>query len=119
MFFYNILIFSLLLFLSSSDTEASVRKVINTCGKISYDQPASVEDCKDEGEICCFVSIKDDTDTITKFCVSSPSDIIKGDVEKHIKDYTGFTVVELQCNKSRYISNFIAVIVFFSIICLL
>ncbi len=102
--------------------QVTPKNVINTCGKkITYNEPQSAEDCVVEGQICCFVSIKDDKDGITKFCVSSPSDIEKKDVEKEIKDYTGFTVVDLHCNKSQYIHHSIIIQLFISIfyICIL
>ena len=92
------------------------RKVINTCGNMKYDEPTKSEDCVVEGEICCYVSIRDKKNEITKFCVSSPSDIEKEDVEEKIKDYTGFTVEEIHCNKSQYINNSMFALLFLTFI---
>ena len=105
------LIFLYLLFKINCD-----RKVINTCGSnIGYNEPQNHDDCKQEGELCCFVSVKDKNDVTTNFCVSSPSDIEKEDVEGKIKDYTGFTLVDLKCNKCQYIYNSILLILFYFI----
>ena len=99
------LIFLFLFFAFEINSPITCRKVINTCGKMNYDEPEKAEDCIVEGQICCYVSIKDKNDEVTKFCVSSPYDIKKEDVEKEIKDYTGFTILELHCNKSQYINS--------------
>ena len=90
-------------------------KVINTCGNKENNQPTSAEDCIEEGEICCFVSIKANNEII-KFCVSSPSDIEKEDVDDKIKEYTGFTVEELHCNKGKFISNYFSLLIFLFIL---
>ena len=99
-------------FLSLFSVTITDRSVINTCGNTENRQPSSAEDCKEEGEICCFVSIKSTNDEIVKFCVSSPSDIEKDDVDDKIKDYTGFTVEELHCNKGQFISNYFSTLIF-------
>ncbi len=91
-------------------------KVINTCGKNTYDEPTKAEDCVEQGEICCYVSIQDNNDKITKFCVASPSDIEKDDVDDKIKEYTGFTVLEVHCNKSYYINISMMTFIFLFII---
>ena len=91
-------------------------QVINTCGNILGRQPSSAEECIEEGEICCYVSIQDNNDKITKFCVASPSDIEKDDVDDKIKEYTGFTVLEVHCNKSYYINISMMTFIFLSII---
>ena len=91
-------------------------KVINTCGRNTYDEPIKAEDCVEQGEICCYVSIKDNNNQITKFCVASPSDIEKEDIDDKVKEYTGFTVLEVQCNESGYINNSITALIFLSII---
>ena len=85
----------------------SAKKVVNTCGNNGYNEPKGRDDCKESGQICCFVKIKegDDTTKQTSFCVSSPSEIEKSDVEKEIKDYTGFTLVDIYCNKNQYLYN--------------
>ena len=91
-------------------------KVINTCGRNTYDEPTKAEDCVEPGEICCYVSIQDNNNQITKFCVASPSDIEKEDIDDKVKEYTGFTVLEVQCNESGYINNSITALIFLSII---
>ena len=81
-------------------------RVINTCGQLEYKQPTNADECKEEGEICCFVKIEDpDNNKELKFCVSSPSDIEMDDVKNEIKDYTGYNLKELKCNKSQFIFN--------------
>ena len=86
------------------------RKVINTCGNIGYRQPSQSDECKENNQICCYVSLQEpDTGNTVSFCVSSPSDIEIGDVKDEIKDYTGFTILDLKCNKSQYIYNSIMV----------
>ena len=61
--------------------------VINTCGIIGYTQPASADDCKEDGQMCCFVSIEDSRSTggVRKFCVTAPSEIEYDDVKDDIK----------------------------------
>ena len=92
------------------------RSVINTCGNKENNQPSSAEDCIEEGEICCFVSIKATNNEIIKFCVSSPSDIEKEDVDYKIKEYTGFTIEELHCNKGQFINNYLSSLIFLFIL---
>ena len=84
----------------------STKRVVNTCGNNGYKEPKEHADCKEEGQICCFVKIQegDDTSKQTSFCVSSPSEIEKSDVESEIKDYTGFTLVDIYCNKIQYLN---------------
>ena len=91
-------------------------KVINTCGRNTYDEPTKAEDCVEQGEICCYVSIQDNNNQITKFCVASPSDIVKEDIDDKVKEYTGFTVLEVQCNESGYINISMMALIFLSII---
>ena len=91
-------------------------KVINTCGRNTYDEPIKAEDCVEQGEICCYVSIQDNNNQITKFCVASPSDIEKEDIDDKVKEYTGFTVLEVQCNESCYINISMMALIFLSII---
>ena len=101
------IIFVLLLILVNSQVPSD--KAINSCGsKKDYSQPDRKEDCKAEGEICCFVHLTqkdDDTQTIKKFCASSPSKILKEDIASEIEDYTGYRLKELSCNNSKYIKN--------------
>ena len=106
-----ILLFLFLFFKINCDDE----RVLNTCGVIGYSQPNDANSCKEAGKICCFVKISSSTTTI-KFCVSSPSEIEKGDVEKEIKDYTGFTLEALQCNKNEFLNNSMVLALFFAFI---
>ena len=95
---------------------ANSPQVINTFGNILGRQPSSAEECIEEGEICCFVSLITPKNQPIKFCVSSPSDIEKGDVEGKIKDYTGFTLVDIHCNRGSYISNYFSSLLFIFIL---
>ena len=101
-FFYKT-IFSLLFLLSNINCDA--RKVLNTCGVLGYTQPQNSDECKEDGQMCCFVHITKDDGTDVKFCVNSPSEIEKDDVESEIKDYTGFKLEEIKCNKSQFLYN--------------
>ena len=89
-------------------------KVINTCGKLDYSQPENSDECKEDGEMCCFVEIKDSTFTdnngVRRFCVSSPSDIELDDVKDDIKTYTGYEITAVKCNESQFIMNNILII---------
>ena len=88
--------------------------VINTCGKLGYGQPQNSDDCKEDGEWCCFVEIKDSTFTdnggVRTFCVTSPSDIELDDVKDDIKTYTGYEITAVKCNESQFIMNNILII---------
>ena len=81
--------------------------VLNTCGNIGYNQPGSANDCKEDGQMCCYVHLTkaDEAPSGIKFCVNSPSEIDKEDVESEIKEYTGFTLVEIKCNESQFLYN--------------
>ena len=81
--------------------------VLNTCGITNYQQPSSADQCKEDGQMCCFVHLTkaDNSPTDIKFCVNSPSEIDKEDVVSEIKDYTGFTLVEIKCNESQFLYN--------------
>ena len=83
---------------------SSTPEVLNTCGITDYSQPSSADQCKEDGQMCCFVKIVKDS-TTTAFCVNSPSEIDKEDVESEIKDYTGFTLEEIKCNESQFLYN--------------
>ena len=85
-------------------------EVINTCGNILGRQPSSAEECIEEGEICCYVSLITPDNTPIKFCVSSPSDIDESDVKSEIEQYTGYEIKELKCNNSKIIKNSMAVL---------
>ena len=91
-------------------------QVINTCGNILGRQPSSADKCIEEGEICCYVSLLTPDNQPIKFCVSSPSDIEKEDVEGKIKEYTGFTLVDIHCNRGSYISNYFSSLLFIFIL---
>ena len=101
-FFYKAIF--LFLFISKINFSHTERSVLNTCGVIGYNQPSSPENCKEEGKMCCFVEITKDNED-TRFCVNSPTEIEKEDVKNEIKDYTGFTLKTLHCNKSRFLYN--------------
>ena len=81
--------------------------VLNTCGNIGYNQPGSANDCKEDGQMCCYVHLTkaDVAPSGIKFCVNSPSEIDKEDVEREIKEYTGFTLEEIKCNESQFLYN--------------
>ena len=79
--------------------------VLNTCGITDYSQPDSANDCKEDGQMCCYVYLKNTDNSDIKFCVNSPSEIDKEDVESEIKEYTGFTLVEIKCNESQFLYN--------------
>ena len=79
-------------------------EVLNTCGITNYKKPTSADECKEDGQMCCFVKIVKDS-TETAFCVNSPSEIEKEDVESEIKEYTGYTLKEIKCNKSKFLYN--------------
>ena len=115
-FFNEAILLFLFLF---SKINCAPAKVLNTCGVIGYDQPANADKCKESGKICCYVEIsktEGGTTTTTKFCVSSPSDIEKDDVEKEIKEYTGFTLEALKCNKGEFLYNSMVLALFFALI---
>ena len=78
--------------------------VLNTCGNIGYNQPGSANDCKEDGQMCCYVHIVKGSEDIA-FCVNSPSEIEKDDVKSEIKEYTGYTLEEIKCNKSKFLYN--------------
>ena len=106
-------IFVLLLILSNS--QVPIGNSINSCGKRTYNQPASSNDCVENGEICCYVfltkTVSNTPGTTTteekKFCASSPSRIAKQDIKDEILEYTGYELTELTCNNSKYIKNII------------
>ena len=97
----------LLLILVNNQVPSS--QSINSCGKNGYEPPNSANDCIEDGEICCFVSLtKEGSTTESKrFCASSPSRISKQDIRKEILEYTGYELAELNCNNSKYIKNII------------
>ena len=106
------MLFVFLFFVPKIICQATADKVINTCGKLDYVQPENSDECKEDGEMCCFVEIKDSTSTdgVRKFCVSSPSDIELDDVKNDIKTYTGYEITAVKCNESQFIMNNILII---------
>ena len=99
----NAIIFILLVIFLTNEED---NDVINACGVIGYDQPKNSNDCKSEGEICCFVKIKDEANSSEKsFCVSSPSLIDIKDVKEEIEKNTGFKLQELVCNYSNFMKS--------------
>ena len=71
-------------------------QVVNGCGKLNYEQPREPEQCRDSLEICCFVSLKKDSDTIN-FCFPAPDKMELDDVKKEVEENTGYTVEKLTC----------------------
>ena len=95
----------LLLIIVSCDAQGV--KVLNSCGKIGYDEPADISECKQEEEYCCFIHVKNDTQNINKrFCLSAPSDIKKEDIKSEIETYSKVTIEQFECvNDSHFIKN--------------
>ena len=104
-----LIIFLLCLFVNN---QVPKDKSINSCGQHDYNQPKSPDNCKENDEICCFVNMTNGIDVKT-FCASSPSKISKSDVEEEIFSYTGYNLVELKCNKGRYLNSFIYFFILF------
>ena len=105
----NIIVFSFIFLFLKIKSQVPQGSVINTCGKLGYGQPTGKRDCVESGEICCYVKIREkdktaDSDALS-FCVSSPTEIERRDVESEILDYTGFNILDLACtNKSIFIN---------------
>ena len=101
-FYKTIFLLSFLLpIISGSGTP----EVLNTCGITDYRRPNSADECKEDGQMCCYVHLKNTDNSEIKFCVNSPSEIDKEDVESEIKEYTGYTLVEIKCNESQFLYN--------------
>ena len=102
-FYKTIFLLSFLL----SNINCDPPKVLNTCGITNYKKPTSADECKEDGQMCCYVHLTKagNTPSEIKFCVNSPSEIDKEDVESEIKDYTGYTLEEIKCNKSKFLYN--------------
>ena len=99
----------LVFLLSVINTQVPKNNAINTCGLREYREPENPAECKEEGEICCYVKIEGDFGT-KKFCVSSPSMIEKDEVKDDIKNYTLYELKELTCNKASFIKNWTLVL---------
>ena len=92
------LLFHIILIFLITYAYSQITKTFNGCGKITdYREPNKEEDCKDSSEICCFISLKIDDNKTKKFCFPAPDKIERDDVEKEIKDYTGYNVETLTC----------------------
>ena len=99
--------FILLFLLIFVNNQVPSSKVINSCGKVGYEPPTKIDDCKQEGEYCCYVVLSKDGDTNKKtFCAIAPSKIIKGDIEEDINKYTDYKLEQLECNNTKFINNF-------------
>ena len=99
-YFYKLIfLLSFLLQNISGDPE-----VLNTCGITNYRRPNNADECKEDGQMCCYVHIVKGSEDIA-FCVNSPSEIEKDDVKSEIKEYTGYTLEEIKCNKSKFLYN--------------
>ena len=81
----------------------------------------NANECKEDGEICCYVEVRDPENNNQKlrFCVSSPSHLVKDDIKDEVKLYTGYILDDLKCNKSKYLINDIMKILVFIIFMLL
>ena len=111
----NIALFTFLFLLIEINSQVPNGKVINTCGKLGYDQPSGKDDCYEKEEICCYVKIQDkenNKDPIS-FCVTSPKEIEIDDVKSEILEYTGFNILELACiNKGGFIKTSFEILLF-------
>ena len=101
-YFYKLIF--LLSFLLPNISVSGTPVVLNTCGITDYSRPTSSDQCKEDGQMCCYVHIVKGSEDIA-FCVNSPSEIEKDDVKSEIKEYTGYTLEEIKCNKSKFLYN--------------
>ena len=101
-YFYKLIF--LLSFLLPNISGSGTPVVLNTCGITDYSRPTSSDQCKEDGQMCCYVHIVKGSEDIA-FCVNSPSEIEKDDVKSEIKEYTGYTLEEIKCNKSKFLYN--------------
>ena len=112
----KILLFSHILLINKIKSDLfNNKKVINTCGYLETKQPRNANECREEGEICCYVEVTDPSNNNQKlrFCVSSPSHLVKDDIKEEVKDYTGYILDNLVCNHCKYIlNNFILIIIY-------
>ena len=92
------LLFPIILIIFFSFINGQSQKRMNGCGKVGYDQPEKESDCKDDSEICCFVSLENpEDDNNINFCFPAPEKMELSDVKREIEDNTGFTVDKLAC----------------------
>ena len=104
----KILLFSYILLINKIKSDLfNNKKVINTCGYLETKQPRNANECREEGEICCYVEVTDPNNNNKKlrFCFSSSSHLVKDDIKKEVKDYTGYILDNLVCNKCQIIIN--------------
>ncbi len=91
---------------------------INGCGKVGYGAPQVPMECKDDFEICCFISIEEKGKESNKrsFCFPAPKKMKLGDVNKEFEANTGFTITNLTCydfsEKIRLLMGNLLLIVF-------
>ena len=83
----------LIIFFSYISTQT---KRMNGCGIIGYDEPTKAEDCKDSNEICCYIELTKESETV-KFCFPAPDKMDQSDVDEEVNQYTGYTVKSLTC----------------------
>ena len=93
------LLFHILLiyFFAYVNTSVPPGKTVNGCGKMGYEEPQKTEDCKDDYEICCYISLKIDEGS-KRFCFPAPEKMELDDVKEEIETYTGYEVESLKCN---------------------
>ena len=113
----NIIIFFIFFYLVNNQVPSGY--VVNTCGNLGYNAPGSSSDCRQDGEICCFVHLTNTPKGEQKFCVSAPSKISINDVKEDIEEYTNFKLNELVCNNSKFINNIILISLLFLFILIL
>ena len=106
-YFYKTIFLLSFLLSNISGSGSGTPEVLNTCGINDYSQPGSADQCKEDGQMCCYVHLTKagNTPSDIKFCVNSPSEIEKDDVKSEIKEYTGYTLEEIKCNKSKFLYN--------------
>ena len=101
----ELIINKIIFFLLFLSIIAQTTSVLNTCGKKRHYHEPSPSDCEEEDEICCYIHIKPPSGDDQKFCHSSPSMIEKSDVDKDIKSFTGYEILDIKCNKSYFIKS--------------
>ena len=87
----------LIYFFAYVNTSVPPGKTVNGCGKMGYEEPQKKEDCKDDYEICCFISLKIDEGS-KRFCFPAPEKMELHEVKEEIETYTGYEVESLNCN---------------------
>ena len=107
----GVILFVLLIFVNNQVPDG---KVINSCGIVGYNRPNKAEDCIQDGEYCCYVVLKKDSNE-KAFCATAPSKITQADIEEDIKSFTDYTLEQLDCNNSNFINilNFLLLLSLF------